>query len=510
MHATAAYLSLDAIQPSKTNPRKAFDEAKLQELADSIKTHGVVQAILVRPSRTPDNTYELVAGERRWRASRLAGLAEIPATIRQLTDTEVLEIQVIENLQRNDLSELEEAEGYERLMGCAHENGERYTAEEIAAKVGKSKGYVYARLKLLSLCEEGRVALREGKMPASTALLVARIPVPKLQAKAVKEILEPDYEDEPMSFRDAKHHVEEHYMLRLKEAPFKPGDAKLLPEVGACTTCPNRTGNQPELFADIASADVCTDPACFDKKKKAFAERRREEAIAGGRTVITGKEAKKIMPNDYSQPRGYVRLDAACYEDPKRRNYRQLLGKAAAEAVLLEKPGAPGEFVEVLPEDQVAQALKEKGYDFTTKADEKRENAKAEFERQVEQLSRVRTYLALREQIAKKGLGPEDLRAMIVKALGYEQLSDELLALWGAKPSEDSDADLEQLVKKAPNEQLVPMLLDAIFPEPTYYDNGWEDLAKLRGIDVKAIQREVKAELKAKAKEAAQDAPAEA
>ena len=208
-----------------------------------------------------------------------------------------------------------------------------------------------------------------------------------------------------------------------------------------------------------------------------------------------------------------MRLDEGCYEDPKQRTYRHLLGKAAADAILLEKPNALGEFIEVLPEDLVAEALKKKGYDFATpKVEQQRDNAKAEFDRQVEQQSRVRTYLALREQIAKKGLGPDDLRAMIIKALGYdEQPSEELLALWGVKPEEDSnDIDLAHLVKKAPNEQLVPMLLDAIFPEPTYYDNGWENLAKLRGIDAKAIQREVRAELKAKAKEAAQDAPAEA
>jgi ParB/RepB/Spo0J family partition protein len=211
--------------------------------------------IIARPSIRGAGRYEIVAGERRFRAASAAGLTEIPAIVRDLTDAEALELQVIENNQRVDVHPLEEAEGYEALMQHAH-----YSVDDMAAKVGKSRAYVYARLKLLALCEAGRKALYEGTISASIALLLARIPVKKLQEKCLDEVLDDMGSGEPMSFREAKDHVENRYMLRLKEAPFKPGDAGLVPKAGACTDCPKRTGNEPELFADIANADVCTDP----------------------------------------------------------------------------------------------------------------------------------------------------------------------------------------------------------------------------------------------------------
>ena len=181
------------IEESLANPRKHFDATKLQELADSIKASGVHQPILLRPlpgtrlaetfgqrsQGAPLPAYELVAGARRLRACKLAKVAEVPAMIRELTDTEALEIQVVENLQREDVTELEEAEGYEVLMRQGNLN-----ADQVGAKIGKSRSYVYARLKVLDLCHQARKALREGKIDFSRGLLIARIPDEALQIKA--------------------------------------------------------------------------------------------------------------------------------------------------------------------------------------------------------------------------------------------------------------------------------------------------------------------------------------
>ena len=127
--------------------------------------------------------FEIVAGERRWRASREAGLDTIPAIVRTLDDSQVLEIQLVENLHREGLHELEEAEGYEILMQQHH-----YDIEQLVAKVGRSRAYVYARLKLLALDKKSRDAFYAGKLTAATALLLARIPVPALQQEALKAI----------------------------------------------------------------------------------------------------------------------------------------------------------------------------------------------------------------------------------------------------------------------------------------------------------------------------------
>jgi ParB family chromosome partitioning protein len=155
-------IPLNRIQESKTNPRRTFDETKLAELAGNIRQHGVLQPVLVRP--LPDGEegfYELVAGVRRYRASQLAGRETIPATIRELTDTECLELQLIENLQRADVHELDEARGYAALMQLQPGT---YTVETLAEKIGRSEKYVYARLRLTHLAEEAQQAFYAAKL----------------------------------------------------------------------------------------------------------------------------------------------------------------------------------------------------------------------------------------------------------------------------------------------------------------------------------------------------------
>ena len=145
---------LATIRESKTNPRRFFDEAKLAELADNIKQHGVLQPILLRP--LPDGgsgTYELVAGTRRYRASKLAKRESIPATVRELTDAQALELQVIENVQRVDVHPLDEAQGYAALIEL---QPDAYTVETIAARVGRSPAYVNGRLRLIQLIAEAK------------------------------------------------------------------------------------------------------------------------------------------------------------------------------------------------------------------------------------------------------------------------------------------------------------------------------------------------------------------
>jgi ParB/RepB/Spo0J family partition protein len=165
---TPQSIPLPDIIRSKSNPRKTFDAAKLTELAASVKEHGVLQPILVRPNGKA-GTYELVAGERRFRAAQEAGLTEIPALVRELTDTQVLEIQVIENLQRDDLHPLEEADGYRQLMA------KKYDVARIAERIGRSVKYVYDRMKLAGLVDEARKIFLDGKITAGHAILLARL-----------------------------------------------------------------------------------------------------------------------------------------------------------------------------------------------------------------------------------------------------------------------------------------------------------------------------------------------
>lgn len=144
---TPVKLKIMEIEPNREQPRKIFDEAALSELADSIATHGVIQPLLVRPIK--DGGYQLVAGERRWRAARIAGLTEVPVVIKDLTDSETVELAMVENLQREDLNPLEEALGYKFMMEKLS-----ITQDEAAQKVGKSRPAVANALRLLKLPDD--------------------------------------------------------------------------------------------------------------------------------------------------------------------------------------------------------------------------------------------------------------------------------------------------------------------------------------------------------------------
>lgn len=155
-------LRLSEIEPNRNQPRVHFDENALQELAESIKTHGLLQPIVVRPM--PGGAYQIVAGERRWRACRIAGLSVVPVIVKELDDKQTMELALIENLQRKDLNPVEEANGYSRLL-----KEFSLTQEEVANRVGKSRAAVTNALRLLNLPDEQLTALAEGKITAGHA-----------------------------------------------------------------------------------------------------------------------------------------------------------------------------------------------------------------------------------------------------------------------------------------------------------------------------------------------------
>lgn len=190
----AEMISVSVIVPNEWQPRREFEEKALQGLADSIKEHGVVQPVIVRPK---DGTFELIAGERRLRAAQLAGLSEIPALVRDYTDQETAEIALIENLQREDLNPLEEGLAYKRMIGEY-----RFTQEKMAELVGKSRSYVTNMIRLLDLCDEVKNMVIERKITAGQArpllglnnaaeqiALARRIVEEDLSARRVEEIL---------------------------------------------------------------------------------------------------------------------------------------------------------------------------------------------------------------------------------------------------------------------------------------------------------------------------------
>jgi len=177
------YIPLERIVPNPGQPRMTFDEEALAELAASIKEHGVLQPVLVRPQRDTGQGYELVAGERRWRAARLAGLREVPALIEQIDDDTSLEIALIENLQREDLSPLEEAMMYDRMV-----TDHGYSVRKLAQKIGKDKGYVENRLRLADAPTEIKQLVSLRKDTVSHAYELMKLEDPRKRRRLAEQV----------------------------------------------------------------------------------------------------------------------------------------------------------------------------------------------------------------------------------------------------------------------------------------------------------------------------------
>ena len=176
-------LPISQVEPGLNQPRKRFDEDALSDLADSIRVHGIIQPLTVR--RLATGYYQIIAGERRWRAAKAAGLQEVPAVIIEADDRKVMELGLIENLQREDLNPAEEARGYRTLM-------EEYglTQEQVAQQMGKSRPPITNTLRLLALPEEVMALVEEGSLSAGHARAILGAPSPALQKEAAKRVVE--------------------------------------------------------------------------------------------------------------------------------------------------------------------------------------------------------------------------------------------------------------------------------------------------------------------------------
>ena len=181
--AGSIFLPISQVEPGLNQPRKRFDDEALMDLADSIREHGIIQPLTVR--RLSSGYYQIIAGERRWRAAKLAGLMEVPAVIIEADDKKVLELGLIENLQREDLNPMEEALGYQALV---QEYG--LTQEEAAQQVGKSRPAVANALRLLSLPDAIRALLEEGKLSAGHGRALLTVPDRTLQKKLAQKVVQ--------------------------------------------------------------------------------------------------------------------------------------------------------------------------------------------------------------------------------------------------------------------------------------------------------------------------------
>lgn len=284
-------IQLDQIEVSATNRifRRSHEISPeaLEELANSIRIYGVMQAVLVRPHPEIEGKYVLIFGERRYRASVLAGKSDIPARIQDANDDAALEIQIVENLQRENVHPINEAKGYKIML----EKNENMTTADLAARFGKSETYVLQRLKLNDLVREAKKDFLEDRMLLGHAILLARL-TPHDQRETREQLIRRKGGFGTVGELDE--FVERNIMNSLSAAPFDKKDESLYKKAGACLTCPKRSGASPMLFADIKEKDKCFDRGCFFVKCQKHLVNRTKEIIETQPDVAFLK--------DYSEP----------------------------------------------------------------------------------------------------------------------------------------------------------------------------------------------------------------
>ena len=330
-------VSLSLLNVSKTNPRRTFEDAALKELAESIRAQGVLSPLLVRP--LTENGFEIVFGERRYRAAQLAGQDTVPVRIRQMSDAEALEAQLVENLIRAEIHPMEEAQGFRALLAL---DEPKYSIEQIAAKVGKSPVFVASRLKLTDPVPKAVEAFYADEIGVGHALLLAKLPT-DVQEQALSACFKEVYNGSQkparilLPVRNLQFWIDANILLVLKDAPFNKRDAQLVPAAGSCADCAKRTGHNKLLFGDDLGrqGDRCTDPTCYQMKVSAHVAQTvaaRPELVQISTAYGGQKEGSPVLPrNKYTA----IRDDKPKSKDEaKRPEYKAC--KFTTEAIITE------------------------------------------------------------------------------------------------------------------------------------------------------------------------------
>lgn len=498
--------ALEELYASATNPRQTF--AGIDELAKSLKAAGMQIPLIIRKVAGKEG-YEVVAGERRLRAAKKAGLELVPCDLRELDDTQAFEVQYIENSKRNDLTDLEQAE----WMGALQKK-HGFDVKQISEKFAVSEGTVYSRMKLLALCAEARTALAEGELPPSVAVPLARLPTHQLQAKALKALMDRRYHDETINSRDAIAWLQREFSHTLKGAPFQLKDDMLLPvEVnakgertcgGACVGCPFNTATAtPGLFDDFAkgTGQTCTNVPCYDAKAEAAWKATAAKAKKEGAEVLSREEGAKLYPHgNLSHGSKYVELDSQNYADKQKRTWRELyeqLPEAERPAIIVAPDRSlarhdltdHGALLKAIAKRPNAPAWSKAEENAKAERAKDREAAKEEnAERELQE----RTVLATIDKIGStaKALDAPLMRFMI-GCLASSYVPQAVLETLKV----DRDG-FERLVKKATDRELIRILFVLAVNRGNGLDEeNYDDvklLAKSQGVDMKAIEKAIK------------------
>jgi ParB/RepB/Spo0J family partition protein len=446
------HIAIGDTAPSATNPRTVFPEHKLLEMAESIRERGVLEPLIVRPwpegRSAPEPLkglalpapkkswlpkYEVVCGERRYRASIIAGKKTVPVIVRLYSDRDAEEIQNIENLHREDLREIDEAVGYQRMVDKFG-----YTPEELATRLHKSKSHVYQRLKLAKNSDDFMIkAIDEGRLDISVAQMIVTIEPEDMRQRAARE-LAGGKDHDGYSFRQAERHIRERYQRQLKGAPFSMEDGTLPGPDGtpqACGDCVFQTKNNRAVYGEGGRGDMCHKPDCFQKRVLVVIERVRDREYEAGFKVISGKEATPFFDwqgnLSYQQEHKFMDLEKRAVGDPHGRQLQDVLGgvpdwrqKVQPIAVTHES----GKVLRLIPKKEAEELLR-KVLPRSAWVKPKRESSETSKADRKRQLINARYAVAVRESVylaaKKKARSDSTIRAlgmMLLDATWHDSL----------------------------------------------------------------------------------------
>ena len=442
------------LQPSRTNPRRRIDESSTASLAESIGTQGVLEPLIVRQA---GEKFEIVCGERRYRASKLAKITELPCLVRELTDEQVLDIQIHENLHREDIHPMDEAYAYQFLkekLGC--------DTKELALRVGKSEGYVLGRLKLNLLINEAQTDIDDEHLPLAYALEIAKY-APDIQEAIYAAVyrkeskykgdrwVEVAKKGEMVAWKYFLEWINTNIHRVLSKAPFDPKATNLRPDGLACTNCPERTGAVISLFEpnQIGKKDACLNPACYKQKVDNHVDVRRAE-LAELRKVDLS-EVPLVRSWCYTDGKDYLGTESAMVIGGKRAGSSKDCDKAISGIDI--EPENYGKTVQV--------CLKTTGCKVHWRSPKVSSNSKATTAKsaEVEAAERLEAHRARREEIwnAKvaeavrvrvfKGAAEKFEKKFRISDVGTDLLPQLVARFWRMMASGDSN-NLNGVVKR--------------------------------------------------------------
>ncbi len=290
------YFKTDELSPSKLNPRKNIDPESLKELSESIREIGIIHPLVVRHAH---RTMEIICGDRRYRAAVMAQVKQIPCIVKVLTDSDAIDLMITENLQREDVCPLDEAEAFNTLI-----KKKRYDIPGLMARFGKSEFYVRTRLVLNDLIHDFRYLLREGVIGVGHAVELS-----KLKAEDQQELFDDTFSPEERyqeywscpTIKQLKGHIERDFSKQLSDASFDLNDPTLDKAAGTCVGCQKNTASTQSLFPDAPESGICLDRVCFKHKSDIHFDRtlknileNEPDVVIGCNSYIYGEAEKKV------------------------------------------------------------------------------------------------------------------------------------------------------------------------------------------------------------------------